>query len=30
MTIEDIMMRHGIAIRTGDVDGVLADYTTTA
>ena len=27
MTIEDVMTRHGSAIRAGDVDGVLADYT---
>jgi ketosteroid isomerase-like protein len=26
MTIEDVMTRHGMAIRAGDVDGVLADY----
>jgi ketosteroid isomerase-like protein len=27
MTIEDVMTRHGRAIRAGDVDGVLVDYT---
>jgi hypothetical protein len=27
MTIEDVMTRHGMAIRAGDVDQVLADYT---
>jgi Fe-S cluster assembly scaffold protein SufB len=26
MTIQDVMARHGTAIREGDVDGVLADY----
>src|SRR6478752_1329873 len=26
MTIQDVMARHGTAIREGDVDGLLADY----
>ena len=26
MTIQDVMARHGTAIRKGDVDEVLADY----
>ena len=26
MTVQDLMARHGKAIREGDVDGVLADY----
>jgi ketosteroid isomerase-like protein len=26
MSIQDVMARHGAAIREGDVDGVLADY----
>jgi hypothetical protein len=26
MTVQDVMARHGTAIRDGDVDGVVADY----